>query len=364
MVRHNGVERKASAVQGPRGRDGRVTIRTVAEHAGRSISTVSAALNGSDGVAEKTREEILRIAAELGYQADPRAQFLRRSHTGLIGASFAIGQAYQGLIVDGLFQAASTLGHALVLATSTPHRDVADGLRSLLLERCEGIILIDPDISMDALAHIVDRTPAVLIGSSTELSDVDEIHSRDDVGIQLLVDHLIGTGRRRITHVDGGAETAARRRVERFGQAMEQRGLADSAQVVPGGGDEDSGARAVQHLIESGELPEALLCFNDHCAVGALMELRRQGVRVPQDVAVTGYDGIPVTAATAFSLTTVRQNAGLIAEVAVRALLARMHPDHGGQIPVGVAGADRRLGGHLYRVVPELVVRDTTARAA
>jgi len=145
---------------------------------------------------------------------------------------------------------------------------------------------------------------------------------------------------------------------------MEQRGLADSAQVVPGGGDEDSGARAVQHLIESGELPEALLCFNDHCAVGALMELRRQGVRVPQDVAVTGYDGIPVTAATAFSLTTVRQNAGLIAEVAVRALLARMHPDHGGQIPVGVAGADRRLGGHLYRVVPELVVRDTTARAA
>ena len=61
---------------------------------------------------------------------------------------------------------------------------------------------------------------------------------------------------------------------------------------------------------------------------------------------------------------TVRQNAGLIAEVAVRALLARMHPDHGGQIPVGVAGADRRLGGHLYRVVPELVVRDTTARAA
>ena len=71
---------------------------------------------------------------------------------------------------------------------------MADGLRSLLLERCEGIILIDPDISMDALAHIVDRTPAVLIGSSTELSDVDEIHSRDDVGIQLLVDHLVDTG--------------------------------------------------------------------------------------------------------------------------------------------------------------------------
>ena len=193
---------------------------------------------------------------------------------------------------------------------------------------------------------------------------VDEIHSRDDVGIQLLVDHLAGTGRRRITHVDGGEETAAKRRVERFGQAMEQRGLGGTIRVVPGGGDENSGARAVHHLIESGELPEALLCFNDHCAVGALMELRRQGVRVPQDVAVTGYDGIPVTAATAFSLTTVRQNAGLIAEVAVRALLTRMHPDQDGRIPAEVACEDRRLGGRLYRVVPDLVVRDTTARAA
>lgn len=351
-------------MQGLRGRGGRVTIRTVAEHAGRSISTVSAALNGSDGVAEKTREEILRISAELGYQADPRAQFLRRSHTGLIGASFAIGQAYQGLIVDGLYQAASALGHGLVLATSTPHRDVADGLRALLLERCEGIVLIDPDIPVDALVRIVDRTPAVLIGTGTELSDVDEIHSRDDVGIQLLVDHLADTGRRRITHVDGGRETAAKRRVARFIQAMERRALADSARVVPGGGDEDSGARAVRHLIEVGELPEALLCFNDHCAVGALMELRRQGVRVPQDVAVTGYDGIPVTAASAFSLTTVRQDAGLITEVAVRALLARIHPDQDGRIPEEVAGEGRRMGGHLYRVVPDLIVRDTTARAA
>lgn len=362
--RHNGVGREVSAVQGPRGRGGRVTIRTVAEHVGRSISTVSAALNGSDGVAEKTRREILRIAEDLGYQADPRAQFLRRSHTGLIGASFAVGQAYQGLVVDGLYQAASSLGHALVLATSTPHRDLADGLRTLLLERCEGIILIDPDIPVDVLVRIVDRTPAVLIGTGSELSDVDEIHSRDDVGIQLLVDHLADTGRRRITHIDGGGETAARRRVARFRQAMEQRGLGGGAQVVPGGGDEDSGARAVHHLIEAGELPEALLCFNDHCAVGALMELRRQGVRVPQDVAVTGYDGIPVTAVSAFSLTTVRQDAGLIAEVAVRALLDRMHADQDGQIPAEVDGEDRRLGGRLYRVAPDLIVRDTTALAA
>jgi len=79
---------------------------------------------------------------------------------------------------------------------------------------------------------------------------------------------------------------------------------------------------------------------------------------------VPAYDGIPVTAASAFSLTTVRQNAGLIAEVAVRALLARMHPDQDGRIPAEVVGEDRRLVGRLYRVVPDLVIRETTARGA
>ena len=87
----------------------------------------------------------------------------------------------------------------------------------------------------------------------------------------------------------------------------------------------------------------------------------RTVVREKAVAAVTGYDGIPVTAASAFSLTTVRQDARLIAEVAVRALLARMHPGQDGRIPAEVAGEDRPLGGRLYRVVPELVVRDTTA---
>ena len=82
---------------------------------------------------------------------------------------------------------------------------------------------------------------------------------------------------------------------------------AGRARVVTGGADEAAGARAAGRLLDGPALPEALLCFNDHAAVGALMELRRCGVRVPQDLAVTGYDGIPV--ASAFDLTTVEQDA-------------------------------------------------------
>ena len=105
------------------------------------------------------------------------------------------------------------------------------------------------------------------------------------------------------------------------------------------------------------------MCFNDHCAVGALMELRRQGIRVPQEVAVTDYDDIPVTASSAFSLTTVRQDAALLAKIAVRVLLSRIHPDRDPQVPPDVEIDERASGGRIYSALPELVVRGTTAPA-
>lgn len=345
-----------------RGRDGRVTIATVAARTGRSISTVSAALNGQAGVAASTRAQILQAAQELGYSADPRARMLRQRHTGLIGASFAVDQAFQGLIVDGLYRASSELGHSLVLAASTPHRGVAQGLEGLLSERCEGLVLIDPDASDPVLTAAARRAQTVLICRDTSLEDVDEVNSRDDVGVTALVDHLVMTGRRAIVHVDGARQTSAAPRVRIYSRAMTEHGLGDQVRVLPGGADEESGARAVCALMEGeGPLPEALLCFNDHCAVGALMELRRRGVRVPQEVAVTGYDGIPLTGASSFSLTTVRQEAGVLAEVAVRALLARTHPERAGQMPAGVVRRERELGGSTYSVMPSLLIRDTTA---
>ncbi|WP_310732077.1 LacI family DNA-binding transcriptional regulator [Actinomyces sp. 2119] len=344
-----------------RGRDGRATIATVAARAGRSISTVSAALNGGPGVAAATRAEILRVAEELGYEADPRARMLRRHHTGLVGASFAVGQAFQGLVVDGLYRACSGLGHSLVLAASTPHRDVVKGLRGLRSERCEGLVLVDPGVPGSSLVQAVGRTPTVVMCTTTDLTGADEVVSRDDLGVGFLVDHLVRSGRRRIVYVDGAGETAARGRSQAYAAAMARSGLGEQVQVLPGGATEEDGARAAHALLGKGRLPEALMCFNDHCAVGALMELRRHGVRVPQEVAVTGYDGIPVTGASSFSLTTVRQDATLLAEVAISALLARVHPEQSLQVPPTVLREERARGGSTYRVTPDLIVRDTTA---
>ena len=366
------------------GRDGRVTISTVAARCGRSISTVSAALNGATGVAPATRDEILAVAAELGYNAD-----LRQRRTGLIGASFDINQDFQGGIVDGLYRSCAQLGRSLVLAASTPHRDEAEGLRSLLTERCEGLILVDPWVGHDVVADAAARVPVVMVCRESGLPNADLVRSRDDVGITALVDHLVLPGRRRITHIDGGRASSAPMRRATFLTAMAEHGLGGQARVLEGGSDEESGTRAVRVILDAGDLPDAILCFNDHQAIGALMELRRCGARVPEDVAVTGYDGIPATGLTAFSVTTIEQDALLLAEVAVRALVARMEPrEQGGGAGDGASGAkagggagapgagspaavppvmpdgvvvqERPEGGLLYSVMPRLVLRGTS----
>lgn len=371
------------------GRDGRVTISTVAARCGRSISTVSAALNGATGVAPATRDEILAVAAELGYNADPRARLLRQRRTGLIGASFDINQDFQGGIVDGLYRSCAQLGRSLVLAASTPHRDEAEGLRSLLTERCEGLILVDPWVGHDVVADAAARVPVVMVCRESGLPNADLVRSRDDVGITALVDHLVVTGRRRITHIDGGRASSAPMRRATFLAAMAEHGLGGQARVLEGGSDEESGTRAVRVILDAGDLPDAILCFNDHQAIGALMELRRCGARVPEDVAVTGYDGIPATGLTAFSVTTIEQDALLLAEVAVRALVARMETrEQGGGAGDGASGAkagggagapgagspaavppvmpdgvvvqERPEGGLLYSVMPRLVLRGTS----
>ena len=355
----------------------RVTISTVARRAGRSVSTVSAALNGAPGVAESTRQEIRDIARELGYEADPKARLLRRASTGLIGVSFVAGQAFQVELVDGLYAACERLGRDIALSAVTGGRDETEGVRGLLRERCESLVLVDSAVDDALLREAAAVMPVVLLCHGTEVPGVDVVRSQDDVGVRALVEHLLSTGRRRLVHVDGGGASAApvRRRV--FTEVLAEHGL--PAPVVAGGDDEESGTRAASALAAQGSLPQALVCFNDRCALGAVLELRRRGLRVPEDVAVTGYDGIPFSGLSALDLTTVRQDAPVIADIAVRRVVAGMTDaaaQPGGALekapaqglPGGLppdAVVDRLPGGGVvYSVRPHLLVRGSSAPSA
>lgn len=340
----------------------RVTIATVARRAGRSISTVSAALNNAAGVAPATRDEILRVAAELGYEADPRARLLRATHTGIIGVSYFPGQAFQAELVDGLYRAAALHGHGLGLAAATPRHGEVEGVSALVRDRCEAIIVVDSRIPYAELRRAAGDIPIVCLCRESPARGVDAVRSQDEEAVTRVVEHVLGTGRTDVVHVDGGASSSAPLRAGAFRRAMEAHGLAGT--VVPGGDEEGAGIRAVEELASRGRLPEALVLYNDHAALGALLELRRRGLRVPEDIALVGFDGIGMSALSAVDLTTVRQDVDVIADVAVRHLAGELGcEDPGSAAPQdeGVARVELEGGGVEYRVPARLVVRGSTA---
>lgn len=301
----------------------KVTISSVAKATGRSISTVSAALNGASGVAESTRAEILQAAQRLGYAADPNAQQLRRRHSGMMGVVLTAGQAFQVRLLDAVYAAAKDLNVDVLVAATTANHDQEAGVGALLARHCEGLVLIDPDDETGRQGQIGKRVATVVLSNDAAAAGVDSVISRDDVGISASVDHLVLQGVRRITYIDGAGSSACVRRTRAYRQAMKDHGLSQHIQVVAGGTSEAEGARAAQQLLDGGDLPQALMCFNDHCAIGALMALVRAGKRVPQDILVMGYDGIDLAGVSALELSTIDQNATLMSRVALKLAHAR-----------------------------------------
>ena len=348
----------------------KVTISSVAKATGRSISTVSAALNGASGVADSTRAEILQAAQRLGYSADPNAQQLRRRHSGMMGVVLTAGQAFQVRLLDAVYAAATDLNVDVLVAATTANHDQDAGVGALLARHCEGLVLIDPDDDdSERQGRIGKRVATVVLSADAAVSGVDSVFSRDDVGISASVDHLVLQGVSRITYIDGADSNACARRTRAYRQAMKDHSLERYIQVVSGGTSEADGARAAQQLLDSGDLPHALMCFNDHCAIGALMELVRAGKRVPQDILVMGYDGIDLAGVSALDLSTVDQDALLMSRAALKLAHVRSLQRRGES--VSVSEALEEFGDNIHvtmkadksvcvEVKPRMIVRSST----
>lgn len=317
--------------------------------AGVSRALVSIVMRDAAGASERTRERVRRAAAEIGYRPDPRAQRLRQHRTKLIGLMFAVGQEFHADLVDGVYLAADALGYDVVLSAVTPHRDEQRAVRTLVDDRCEGLILVGPGERTGRLAQLAARVPLVVL--ARRVRGIDAVRSDDVAGAMLGVEHLVGLGHRRILYLDGGRAPGAAERSRGYRRAIRTAGLVEV--IRPGGLTEREGAAAASALLASGGLPDAVFAFNDRCALGVMDVLVRAGVEVPQQVSVLGFDDSPLAGLAHVNLTTIRQDAGGLAAAAVGRLVRRLDED---------ATAD----GEVVDIVrePTLVLRASTARAA
>lgn len=330
----------------------RVTLADVAQGAGVSTALVSIVMRGVPGASPANRQRILQVAKDLGYVPDSRARVLRQGRSHLLGVMFGVQQPFHADLVEGIYATAEEAGYDVVLSAVTETRPEARAVDTLLADRCEALILLGPQSSRASLVELASRLPIIVVARSINDPSIDVVRTADAKGIELAVDHLVGLGHTEIAHIDGGDAPGATQRRKGYRAAMRRHGLAAQEHLIPGGLTEDSGARATAQLLASSTLPTAILAFNDRCATGVLDTLYRARIRVPEQVSVVGFDDTHLARYSHIDLTTVRQDAAVMAQLAVTRAIQRLQSRDG-----------QPRSSHTAVVPPTLVVRGTTAKS-
>ncbi|MEQ3540755.1 LacI family DNA-binding transcriptional regulator [Pseudonocardia tropica] len=330
---------------GPRARP---TLADVAARAGVSKGLASLAVRDAAGPSAKSRERVLAAARELGWQPDSAARVLARHRSRLIGVTYAIRRPFDSEVVEHIYASAEAARYDVALSAITPGRSADRAVEPLLAGRCEALVLLGVgSLSEEDLRGLSEQVPTVVIGQSSGGAVVDTVRTAGAAGAQLAVEHLRELGHSAIVHVDGGPDASAVEHRRGYEEAMAAQGLRKRIRVVAGGATEDDGVTAASRMLE-GDLPTAVVAYNDSCATGIISTFQRFGVHVPGDVSVIGYDDSRVARLPYFELTTVAQDSRQLASLAVQRSVGRLEGDLGAPEEVVLA--------------PKLIRRATTAR--
>ncbi|MFD4607299.1 LacI family DNA-binding transcriptional regulator [Streptomyces sp. NPDC058440] len=331
-----------------------VTLRDVARASGCSVATVSRVLAGTRPVGAETARRVRAAAESLGYRPNQVARALRSRSTGTIGLVLPqITNPFFPSLVREVEHALHAGGRALLLADCDDDpRTEAARITALLDRQVDALLVIpvDETHSRAAVELAAARVPLVLLDRSCGPGVADSVAVDNAAGMALVLEHLTRTGRRRFCFLGaaGTASTAVERRMAYEAGVAALDPLA-SERTELGDFSVEWGRAAVDRIWPA--RPDAVVCANDLIAVGALQRLGQLGVDVPGEVAVTGFDDIPMASLAEPNLTTVRQPAAQVAAEALRLLAERL--DGGG------AEAYRAV-----RLSPRLVVRASSGPRA
>ena len=318
-----------------------VTIKDVAREARVSVASVSRALNGHQSMTERTRGRILGVAASLRYipHANARSLITRRTHT--IGALLPDlhGEFFSELI-RGIDLAARARG--LHLLVSSSHGDAAEAGAALraLQGRVDGLLVMWPHLQ-SAFLHdnLPDTLPTVLLNTAAERAGSSILNVDNYGGARAMTQHLRARGYRRVAMIGGpDGNFDAGERLRGYHDALAE-GSAQP-QVIAGDFTEESGHRAGKLLLGMPQRPQAVFAANDMMAVGCLYALIEAGVRVPHDIALAGFDDIPISRYVNPPLTTVRVRIAELGRSALERLALRLENPDSEQTPPETLGCE------------------------
>lgn len=333
------------------------TLKDVAKAAEVSIASASRAINGLDNVAEGVRARVLEAASKLRYVPHGGARSLVMSRTNTIGLLLPdIYGEFFSEIIRGVDVAARSRG--LHLLVSGSHGDVREAVAAILAMsgRVDGLLVMSPFVDSQDLGVVLPlNLPLVTIASRIGQVDRGAISVDNFGGGRTAVQHLVDQGCTRLAHVSGPASNfEAQERERGYNAAVADLGASIShVATLEGNFEEESGFRATKSIIAAAKggapMPDGIFVANDMMAIGALFALKESGIQVPHDVAVVGFDDVPIARFASPALSTLRVGVFELGRQGLD-LLANALADPDGERAEGVV------------ISPELVIRESSRR--
>jgi DNA-binding LacI/PurR family transcriptional regulator len=326
----------------------KVSIFDVAKKSGLSVVTVSRVLNNSISVRQKNRDRVLQAMKELDYQPNAAARSLARGKTGIIGLTLTTLQdSFLDAVVKEINDRLAELGYFLALSISSGDDD-SFGRTLFQEDRVDGVILLSPLRENEYVLELKKKKiPFVMLDNQQRNPSVPSVIVDNFKGGYEAAKHLIGLGHRRIGHIRGPEPFLSSRERERgYLAAMKEAGLKPI--VEQGSFSVSEGYRIAKGWIDSGTLPTAVFAADDFVALGVMDALKNEGISIPSQVSVVGFDDQSLASEFVPALTTVRQPAEEVGRTGVDLLLKTMSGN---------------VGKRNMTVIlePELVVRKSTA---
>jgi LacI family transcriptional regulator len=329
-------------------------IRTIAQMANVSIATVSRTINRKPTVNPVIAKRVWKVIEQLEYFPDAQARGLVSGKSRLLGLIVSeITNPFFPELIQGFEDVAVENGYEVLIgSTSYNPARMSLCIRRMIERNVDGVAIMTFGIDEPLLEQLAERNiPLVFVDSSPDHPRVSALKVDYHKGIRSGVQHLAALGHRKIAFISGPMRLySAQSRLNAFNESLRECGIsAKPAWITEGDHTVEGGMKAMQKLLDGIDLPTAVMCSNDMTAIGVLHKIYRQGLRVPDDFSVVGFDDIQFAQFTLPPLTTVQMSCYELAREAVQALKEQ------------IGNLEDELGRREHQIETRLIVRESTS---